>query len=176
MAAQIIKVHLRFDAEEFQWFATINGVQYAKHRFESRAYKVAQAAYLEQLSAKETGKEIEFEQDLEWPPQMRRALLELKKAEHIYETAKYEYEKLLGQYIAGWQDHGVSATGAAILAGVLPREAFKFIQMSGDLSSAAKALWRLVPPPPENGAIGRYSERTNTYTRKTPESEEEEET
>lgn len=161
MATQTLKVHLRFDHDEFQWLATINGQRYAAHRFESRTFELAKMAYLEQ-NRLGPGKTVEFVMDLEWPTQMRMAEAELQKARATYELALEAYERLQGQFIAGWIDHGLSMKGAREMVGIAKNTAWRVIQLSGDLASAAKSLWKLVPPAPENGAIGRASIRTNS--------------
>ena len=159
-----IQIELTFDKNELQWHATIDGQIWAAHRWETRAFVSAKTRYMQHHSR--SGDDFEFEMVLEWPNKMERAheLIEssekkLRAIQQKANEAEYEHHRLIGQYIAGWRDCGMSQKLAAEYAGVVFNTANKYIAYNGTEEEAALAMWKRLHTKPE-GIIGVPSHRT----------------
>ena len=165
-----IQIELTFDKTEMQWHATVAGKIWATHRWETRAFVSAKTRYAQQHSA--SGHDFEFEMVLEWPDKMERAHELLGKSEKKLRAiqqkaneAEHEHHALIGQYIAGWRDCGMSQKLAAEYAGVVFNTANKYIAYNGTETEASLALWKRLHAKPE-GVIGVPSRRTRPMHRR----------
>ena len=151
-----------------QWTAKLGNRVYGTHRWEHRSFLHARRRYLDEKGI--TLEDAEFEMVIEWPTKMEKAEAlvaryqrEVNKAEAALKAATAARNQVLGMFIAGWKDCGMSQKQASELADVVVATGTKYVAMTGSDDEAAAELWKRINVTP-GGVLGRKSTRTNPTT------------